>query len=134
VPGHWGPTSSCQAAPGSPRLDSAVDRNWTQECTDRNLDQDYRQHNKLPFQKAAMDEESETLMIPQLYTEYDVHGMEYLAGQYGVTCPVCPSTQVRPLLTPHLWDLTDLSVTLAAVAVILNRGLFLHCFPAISSV
>jgi len=27
------------------------------------------------FQKAAMDEESETLVIPQLETEYNVHGM-----------------------------------------------------------
>jgi len=41
-----------------------------------------------------MDEESETLMIPQLSAEYDVHGMEYLVGQYQVTCPVCPSLQV----------------------------------------
>jgi len=45
VPGCWRPTSSCQAAPGCPGLASAVDRNWTQECTDRKLDQDRRQNN-----------------------------------------------------------------------------------------
>ena len=38
----WHPASSCQAAPGIPRLALAAGRNWTQECTDRNLDQDRR--------------------------------------------------------------------------------------------
>jgi len=67
--GCWRPTSSCQAAPGSPGLASAAGRNWTQECTDLSLDQDRRQNNEQgPFQKAAMDEESETLVIPQLQT------------------------------------------------------------------
>ena len=65
--GRWHLTSRCQPAPGNPRLALAVDRNWTQECTDRNLDQDRRQNNKQgPLQKPAMDKESETLMIPQL--------------------------------------------------------------------
>jgi len=41
--GRWHPTSSCWAAPGIPRLASAVGRNWTQECTDQDLDQDGRQ-------------------------------------------------------------------------------------------
>jgi len=64
---HWRPTSSCQAAPGSPRLAFAVDGNWTQECMDRNLDQDGRQDKEQgPLQKAAMDKESEILVIPQL--------------------------------------------------------------------
>jgi len=59
--------SSCQAAPGSPGLDFAADRDWTQGCTDWNLDQDRRQDKKQdPLQKAAMDEESKTLVIPQL--------------------------------------------------------------------
>jgi len=67
VLGLWCPTSSCQAAPGSPGLDSALGGNWTQECTDGNLDQDHRQSNEQgPLQKVAMDEESETLVIPQL--------------------------------------------------------------------
>jgi len=65
--GCWRPTSSCQAAPDSPKLDLAADRNWTQECTDQNLDEDCRQDNKKgPLQKAAMDEESEILVFPQL--------------------------------------------------------------------
>jgi len=42
-----------------------------------------------------MDEDSETLVIPQLKTEYDMHGMEHLAGQCRVTCPVTP---------PHKYD------------------------------
>jgi len=65
--GRWHPANSFQAAPGSPGLDSAVGRNWAQECTDRDLDQD-RRLDKVqdPLQQAAMDEESETLMIPQL--------------------------------------------------------------------
>jgi len=55
------------AAPGSPGLASTADRNWTQGCTDQNLDQECRQNNKQgPLQKAAMDEESKTLVIPQL--------------------------------------------------------------------
>jgi len=63
--GCWRPTNSCQAAPGSPGLASAVGRNWTQGCTDRDLDQNGRQDNEQgPLQKAAMDEE--TLVIPQL--------------------------------------------------------------------
>jgi len=62
---HWSPASSCQAVPGSPRLVSAVDGNWTQECIDWNLDQDSRRDNE-PLQKLAMNEESETLVIPQL--------------------------------------------------------------------
>jgi len=64
--GCLGPTSSCQAAPGSPGLDSAADGKWTQECMDWNLDQNHRQDNEQgPLQKPAMDEESETLVIPQ---------------------------------------------------------------------
>jgi len=56
-----------RAAPGSPGLDSAADRNWTQECTDLNPDQDHRQESEQgPLQKAAMDKESETVVIPQL--------------------------------------------------------------------
>ena len=65
--GHWRPTSSCRAAPGRPGQALAAGRNWTQECTDLRLDQNHRQDNEQgPLQKAAMDEESETLMIPQL--------------------------------------------------------------------
>jgi len=102
---------------------------------DRNLDQDCRQDKEQgPLQKVAMDEESKTLMIPQLSTECDVHGMEYLVGQYWVTCPVCPSPQVQPFPTPHLGDLRGLSVTLAAIVIIINRGLFLHSIPTTSSV
>jgi len=56
-----------QAAPGSPGLDSAADGNWTQGCMDWNLDQDCRQDNEQgPLQKPAMDEDSKTLMMPQL--------------------------------------------------------------------
>ena len=101
--GHWHTTSICQAAPGFPGLASSADRNWTQECMDRNLYQDRRQNNEQgPLQKLAIDEGSETFVIPQLSTEYDVHGMEYLVGQYWITCPVHPSLQVQPLPTPHL--------------------------------
>jgi len=39
---HWHAASSCRAAPGCPRLDMAVGRNWTQGHTDLNLDQDHR--------------------------------------------------------------------------------------------
>ena len=38
---------------GSPRLDLAADGNWTQGCTDRNLDQDCRQNKKQPWTKRA---------------------------------------------------------------------------------
>jgi len=63
----WWDASSCQAAPGSPSLASAVDGDWTQECTGQDLDQDRTQDNKQgPPQKLATDEESENLVIPQL--------------------------------------------------------------------
>jgi len=59
--------SSCRAAPGSPGLALAADGNWTQEFTDQDLDQGRRQDNDQgPLQQAAMDEESKTLVIPQL--------------------------------------------------------------------
>ena len=65
--GCWRPASSCQAAPGSPGLRSAVGRNWTEGHRDQNLDEDHRQDNEQgPLQKAAMDKESKTLVIPQL--------------------------------------------------------------------
>jgi len=65
--GCWHPASSFWAAPGSPGLDSTVGRNWTQGCMDRNLDQDCRLDKEQgTLQKVAMDEESETLVIPQL--------------------------------------------------------------------
>jgi len=61
------PASGAQAAPGSPRLASAVGRNWTQECTDQNLNEYHRQDSlQGPLQKTAMDEENKTLVIPQL--------------------------------------------------------------------
>jgi len=67
VPGCWHPASGCQAAQGSPGLDSTADGNWTQECTDHSLDEDRRQDKEQgPLQKLTMDEESETLVIPQL--------------------------------------------------------------------
>jgi len=60
VPGHWLPASSCQAAPESPTVASAVDGNWTQKYTD----QDHRQVNEQgPIQKPAMDKDSKTLVI-----------------------------------------------------------------------
>ena len=58
MPGHWRSTSSCQAAQEDPGLASAADRNWPQEGTDQNLDQDQdrRQDNEQgPLQKLAMD-------------------------------------------------------------------------------
>jgi len=58
----WHSTGGCQAEPGSPGLDSAVDRNWTQEFMDRNLDQDCRQEQQQdPLHKPAIDKQ-----IPQL--------------------------------------------------------------------
>jgi len=65
-----GALTSRQQLPGSTRKSWAglsSSWNWTQECTDQNLDQDHRENNEQdPLQKAAMKEESETLMIPQL--------------------------------------------------------------------
>jgi len=67
VLGPWRPASSPQAAPGSSGLSLAVDRDWTWECTDQNLDQDHRQNDEQgPLQKVAMDKESKTLVISQL--------------------------------------------------------------------
>ena len=42
----WHCASGCQAALGSPGLDSTAEGNWTQECTDRNMHQDGRQDKK----------------------------------------------------------------------------------------
>jgi len=60
--------------------------------------------------------------------------MEYLPGQYRVTCSVRPSLQVQRFTTPYLLSLEDLSVTSVAVVIIINRGLFLHSIPTVSSV
>ena len=48
--------------------------------------------------------------------------------------PVRPSPQVRPLPNSHLRDPRDLSVTLAVIVIIINRGLFLHSLAVVSSV
>lgn len=62
---------------GSAVLDSETDRDWIQEYTD----QDQRQENGPdPSWMSAMEEESETLVISQFYTAYDMNGMEYLVG------------------------------------------------------
>ena len=56
-----GALESCQQLPG------AVDRNGTQECTNRDLNQDFRQDKEQgPLQKPPTDEGSKTLMMPQL--------------------------------------------------------------------
>jgi len=60
--------------------------------------------------------------------------MEHVVGQYKVTCSVHPSPQVIPFITPHLRDLRGLSVTLAAIIIIINKGLFLHSLCTVSSV
>jgi len=60
--------------------------------------------------------------------------MEYLAGEYRVTCSVCLSLKVRPFMTLRLQNLKGPSVTLAAIVTIINSGLFLHSIPTISSV
>jgi len=47
--------------PGSPRLASAEDRNWTQECVNRNVDKDCKWDKEQgPFHKLAMDKECKT--------------------------------------------------------------------------
>jgi len=116
--------ATASQAPESPGLALAVDRNWTLECTDWNLDHNHRQDNKLPLQKPVMDKRERDPRDPQLQTKYDMYGMEYLVGQYQVTCSVCPFLQVRPLMTLQLWNLRGLSVTLAAIVIIVNMGLF----------
>jgi len=65
---RWAPgPGSCGKAPGNPGPDTLVGGNGTRERTDRDLDQDRRQDSEQgPLQKPAMDEESETLVIPQL--------------------------------------------------------------------
>jgi len=63
-----GALASHPRLPGSTRKSRtgfAADGNWTQECTDRNPDQDRRQDKEQsPIQQAARDEECETLVIP----------------------------------------------------------------------
>jgi len=60
-------SAGCRQTLGSLGLDSAADRNRTRECMDGNPDQDCRQDKEQgPLQKPAMDEGSETLMMPQL--------------------------------------------------------------------
>jgi len=60
--------------------------------------------------------------------------MEYLVGQCRVTCPVRPFLQERPFMTPHLQHLKGLLITLAAIAIFVNLGLFLHSIPVVISV
>jgi len=124
VPGHWGPANCCQAASGNPGLASAVDRNWTQESMAQNLDQDCKQDKEQgPPQKLAMNKESKTFMIPQLHTEDDVFGMEYLAGQY-VFCPPLPA--IMSLYNSSFAE-TKRSISDLVCFLIINMGLF--CVP-----
>jgi len=61
------PPVAARQASRSPGLDSEVEGKQIQEYTDWNLDEDHRQENEPGrLHKLAMDEESETLMIPQL--------------------------------------------------------------------
>nr|XP_009937401.1 PREDICTED: myogenic factor 5 [Opisthocomus hoazin] len=54
-------------APGSHGPDFPADGNWIQQCMDRYLDRDRRQDREQgPLQQPAVDEESKTLVIPQL--------------------------------------------------------------------
>lgn len=48
--------------PGSLGLNSTVDGNWIQECTDWN--QDCRKENRQDLQMSAVNEETKTLVIP----------------------------------------------------------------------
>jgi len=60
-----GALAFCQQPPGSTsKSQTGLRSRWTQECKDRDLNQDHRQDKKQgPLQQLAMDEESET---PQL--------------------------------------------------------------------
>jgi len=122
-------------APRSPGLDPAADRDWTQECTDRNLDQDRRQDSEEgPLQQPAMDEESETLVIPSF--KLSMMCMAWNAALVNLGSPVlsAPPRKYEPFPTPYLWDLKGLLVTLVAMVIVINRGLFLHSNPTVSSV
>jgi len=59
--------AAARQAPGSTGLDSAIDGNWIQECTDRSLDQGCRQDNiKVLFRNQTQTKKSKTLVIHQL--------------------------------------------------------------------
>jgi len=67
LPGSGPRAPASRQAQGNPGLDSPAGGDWTQERTDRNLDQERRQEKgQGPLQKPAMDEESKALVIPQL--------------------------------------------------------------------
>jgi len=53
--------------------------------------------------------------------------MEYLVDQYQVTSSVHPFLQVWPFMTPSLKGLKGLSVTMAAIVIVISMGLF--CLP-----
>jgi len=59
--------AAAEHTPRTPGLDSAVEDNWIQEFMDQNLDQDHSQNKEqVPLQKLAVNEESKTLVIPQI--------------------------------------------------------------------
>lgn len=49
-----------------------------------------------PFLDTGHGRRGLVLVIPQLYTEDDIHGTESLVGKFRVTCPVQSSTKVHP--------------------------------------
>lgn len=57
---------------------------------------DQKQNEQIPYQIPAIEEESLNLPIPQLCTEYNLYGMEYIIGQFRITCPVSFSPQAHP--------------------------------------
>jgi len=51
--------------------------------------------------------------------------------RWSISSPVRPSPWVWCFTAPHWRDLWDLPVTLAAIVIIINKGLFLHSFPTV---
>jgi len=82
--GCWGAgtlPADARQVPGGPGLASAVDRNWTEECTDWNLDQDLRQDKEQgPLQKLVVDKESKILMTLSCKPSMTCTTMKYLVG------------------------------------------------------
>ena len=133
VPGA-GAASSCRAAPGSPGLDPAVDGHWTQERTDRNLGRHRRQDKgralsrSQPWTKTASPSWS-----PALSRVWQArHGISRWPTPGPLFCLPLPARATLHDSSPA--GPQGLSVILAAAVIIVNRGLFLHSCPTVSSV
>lgn len=109
---HWGNT----------RPDLVAGRKWIQELGD---------WDQIEWIDASLDavycRRDLTLIIPQVYTQYDVYAMEYLVGQFRVSCPVHFSLQMQFFTLHPKHSTQGLAVAWICVSVLDTNRSIKYC-------